>query len=182
MTFSSSKGFSLVETVISLGVLTTGILGAAAVLATGMQNLSSSPADVVTTQKAAEAIEAVFSARQSGKLTWAQLKNVTGASGTDNGIFLDGARSLYYPGADGLVNTADDATAGLEKVRLPGLDQVLNTADDQVMPLDSFTREIRIRDIAAENGQLRSVVVTVTYRNGPTTRTYTLTTYISSYS
>ena len=39
-------GFSLVETMIALGVLTVGVLGAAAVLATGMQNLSSSPADV----------------------------------------------------------------------------------------------------------------------------------------
>jgi type II secretory pathway pseudopilin PulG len=182
MALSSSRGFSLVETVIALGVMTTGILGAAAVLATGMQNLSSSPADVVTTQKAAEAIEAVFSARQSGKLTWAQIKNVAGASGSDNGIFVDGALALYYPGADGLVNTADDAAAGVEKVRLPGRDQVLNTADDQVTPLDSFTREIKIRDISGENGQLRSIVVTITYRNGPTTRTYTLTTYISSYS
>ncbi|HMB80366.1 MAG TPA: prepilin-type N-terminal cleavage/methylation domain-containing protein, partial [Vicinamibacterales bacterium] len=69
MRIFSSKGFSLVETMIALGVLTTGVLGAAAVLASGMQNLSSSPFDVVTTQKAAEAMEAVFSARQSGKLT-----------------------------------------------------------------------------------------------------------------
>ena len=61
---------------IALGVLTTGILGAAAVLASGMQNLSSSPIDVVTTQKASEAMEAVFSARQSGKLTWTQINNV----------------------------------------------------------------------------------------------------------
>ena len=188
MQVSSSKGFSLVETIVALGVLTTGILGAAAVLASGMQNLSSSPADVVTTQKAAEAMEAVFSARQSGKLTWTQIKNVTGASGTDGGIFLDGPRSLYMPCSDGLVNTADDtdtsptAICGLETVRLPGRDQLLYTADDQITPLSTFTREIRIRDIAAENGQLRSIVVTVTYKNGTTTRTYTLTTYISSYS
>ena len=182
MSMSSSKGFSLVETVIALGVLTTGILGAAAVLTTGMQNLSSSPADVVTTQKAAEAIEAVFSARQSGKLTWAQIKNVAGLSGSDGGVFLDGPQPLYLPGDDGLVNTADDAAAGVETVRLPGKDQTLNTADDQVIPLSSFTREVLIRDVAGENGQLRSIVVTVKYQNGPTLRTYTLTTYISAYS
>jgi hypothetical protein len=182
MHISSSKGFSLAETVIALGVLTTGILGAAGVLATGMQNLSSSPADVVTTQKAAEAIEAVFSARQSGKLTWAQIKNVQGATLTDGGVFLDGLQLLYLPGADGLVNTADDAVAGVETVTLPGKDQQLNTADDQVYPLASFRREIKIRDLAGENGQLRSIVVTITYTNGPTTRTYTLTTYMSAYS
>ena len=182
MKFSSSKGFSLVETIVALGVLTTGVLGAAAVLATGMQNLSSSPADVVTTQKAAEAMEAVFSARQSGKLPWAQLKNVNGASGSDGGIFLDGPRPLNWPGDDGLVNTADDAVKGLETVTLPGLDLLMNTPDDRVVPLSNFTREILIRDVAGENGQLRLIVVTVTYRNGATTRNYVLTTYMSSYS
>ena len=49
MHMSSSKGFSLAETVIALGVLTTGVIGAAGVLTTGMQNLSSSPADGVVT-------------------------------------------------------------------------------------------------------------------------------------
>jgi hypothetical protein len=188
MHISSSKGFSLAETVIALGVLTTGILGAAAVLATGMQNLSSSPSDVITTQKAAEAIEAVFSARQSGKLTWTQLKNVSGG-----GVFLDGAQSLNLPGADGLVNTADDTTPvstavcsvvcwGLESIRLPGRDRQLNTADDSVVTLTNFTRQILIQDVVGENAQLRSIVVTIKYQNGPRTRTYTLTTFISSYS
>jgi hypothetical protein len=182
MHISSSKGFSLLETVVALGVLVTGVLGAAAVLATGMQNLSSSPSDVVTTQKAAEAMEAVFSARQSGKLTWTQIKNVAGASGSDGGVFLDGPQPLNYAGNDGLVNTADDAAAGLETVRLPGKDQQLNTSDDQLIPLSSFTREVMIRDVPGENGQLRSIVVTIKYWSGPTTRTYTLTTYISAYS
>jgi hypothetical protein len=193
MHISSSKGFSLVETMIALGVLITGVLGAAAVLTTGMQNLSSSPSDVITTQKASEAIEAVFSARQSGKLTWTQLRNVLGASGADGGIFLDGPKALNRPGADGIVNTSDDTTAvstticsvvcwGVETVTMPGKDQLLNTSDDQIITLSNFTREIMIRDVPGENGQLRSVVVTITYQNGQRTRTYTLTTYISAYS
>ena len=49
-----------------------------------MQNLSSSPADVVTTQKAAEAMEAVFSARQSGKLTWTQINNVSATAASSS--------------------------------------------------------------------------------------------------
>ena len=64
---SSSQGFSLVETIIALGVLATGVIGAAGVLTMGMTNLNSSPADVVMTQKATQAIEAVFSARDSLK-------------------------------------------------------------------------------------------------------------------
>ena len=82
MQLSSAKGFSLAETVIALGVLATGVIGAAGVLTAGMANLNSSPADVVMTQKATQAIEAVFSARDSHKLTWSQIRNVNGARAT----------------------------------------------------------------------------------------------------
>ena len=175
MTISSEKGFSLAETVIALGVLTTGVLGAAAVLATGMQNLSSSPGDVIVTQKAAQAVEAVFSARDSHRLTWDQIKNVS-----NGGVFLDGPQSLKLAGPDGLVNTADDTT--IETITFPGKDQMLGTSDDTTVTLSNYTREIAIRDVTSENGQLRSIVVTIKYQNGPRTRTYTLTTFISAYS
>jgi type II secretory pathway pseudopilin PulG len=175
MNISSSKGFSLVETMVALGVLTTGVLGTAAVLTTGMQKLSSSPADVVVTQKASEAIEAVFAARD--RLGWTAIKNTSGG-----GVFLTGPQPLKLAGDDGFVNTADDATQPVESVTFPGKDQTLGTSDDSTTVLTSFTREIAIADVAGENGQLRSVVVTIRYQNGPTIRTYTLTTYISGYS
>jgi prepilin-type N-terminal cleavage/methylation domain-containing protein len=178
---SSEQGFSLIEVMIAVGVLTVGALGAAAVMATGMQSLSSSPSDVIVTQKASQAIEAVFSARDSHQLTWAQIRNVHGGSGADNGVFLDGPQQLHNPGADGLVNTADDVVA-IETVVMPGRDQMLGTADDQTITLSGFTREIAIRDITGENGNLRSITVTIIYKNGRTTRTYTLTSFISSYS
>lgn len=175
MQITSSKGFSLAETVVAIGVLTTGILGAAAVLATGMQNLSSSPGDVVAAQKAAQAIEAVYSARDTGKLTWQQIRNVS-----QSGVFLDGAQPLKQAGPDGLVNTADDTT--VETVTLPGRDQIIGTSDDQVITLNGYTRQITITDVANENNDLRKIVVTIVYQNGATTRTYTMTTYLSSFA
>ncbi|MEP7307739.1 MAG: prepilin-type N-terminal cleavage/methylation domain-containing protein [Acidobacteriota bacterium] len=178
---SSQNGFSLVETMIALGVLTVGVLGTAAVLATGMQHLSSSPADVVSTQKAAQAIEAVYSARDSHKLTWAQIRNVKGGTGSDGGIFLDDPQPLHTAGPDGLVNTPDDDGA-IEAMTMPGKDQMLGTSDDQTIPLSQYTREISIRDVANENGQLRCVTVTIIYKSGPTKKTYTLVTFISAYS
>lgn len=178
---STQQGFSLIETMVALSVLIVGVLGSAAVLSTGMQHLSSSPADVIVTQKAAQAIEAVFAARDSHKLTWAQIRNVVGQSGNDGGIFVDGPKSLYTAGADGLVNTLDDPTT-IESMTLPGKDQVIGSADDQTVTLSQYTREISIRDVANENNMLRSVTVTITYKNGPTQRTYTLVTFISSYS
>jgi type II secretory pathway pseudopilin PulG len=177
----SDQGFSLVETIVSLGVLTVGLLGAAAVMTTGMKNLSTSPADVIVTQKAAQAIEAVFSARDSHRLVWAQIRNVHGVSGSDGGVFVDGPTSLLLAGPDGLVNTADDDTT-IEFEQLPGKDQTLYTTDDQIVTLNSFTREIAIVDVANENGELRMITVTIVYQSGATRRTYVLQTYISAYS
>jgi hypothetical protein len=176
MDISSSKGFSLVETIVSLGVLTTGVLGTAAVLTAGMQNLSSSPADVVVTNKANEAIEAVFSARDARKLTWTQINN-TSVSG---GIFLVGPQQLKVAGNDGLVNTADDGA--IETVTLPGKDQTLGTADDTTVTLSGYTREIQIQDVPGESSQLRTITVIIKYKSGPTVRTYTLMSYLSAYS
>jgi len=164
------------ETMVAIVVLMTGVLGAAAVMSSGMQQLSSSPADVIVTQKATQAVEAVYSARDSHKLTWAQIRNVR-----DGGIFLDGPQPLRAEGPDGLVNTADDPAA-IETIVLPGRDQVLGTADDQTITLAQYTREIAIRDVPNENGNLRSITVTITYQSGSARRTYQLVTFISAYS
>jgi prepilin-type N-terminal cleavage/methylation domain-containing protein len=176
MQTSSQRGFSLIEVMIAMGVLTVGVLGAAAVLAAGMQNLSSSPGDVVVTQKAAQAIEAVFAARDSHRLAWAQIQNVS-----NNGIFVDGPTPLTLAGPDGLVNTTDDPST-IESTVLPGKDQIFGTGDDVTVVLSAYTRQITITDVPGESGDLRKIAVTVTYRNGQTVRTYTLTTYISSFA
>jgi hypothetical protein len=165
MQTSSEKGFSLVETVVAIGVLTVGVLGAAGVLSAGMQNLSSSPSDITVAQKATEAVESVFGARDSHKLTWSQINNVS-----NGGVFTDGATALTTPGNDGLVNTADDGP--IETIALP----------TGTITLTGYTRQIVIADVANENSELRSITVTVTYTTGPSKRTYTLTTFISSYS
>ena len=77
-------------------------------------------------------------------------------------------------------------------VTLPGIDQTLGTGDDKTVSLDNYKREIKIRDIPNEPAgcggggpdpcTLRSVTVTVTYQDGKSTRTYTLTTYVSNFS
>jgi prepilin-type N-terminal cleavage/methylation domain-containing protein len=173
----NERGFSLIETMIAVGILAVGLLGAAALLAAGMQKIASSPRDLIATQKATEAIESVFSARDTRTLTWAQIQNVNGASGSDGGIFLDGPQDLKVPGGDGLIATADDGV--IETVDYPGPDQQFDTADDITTTLAGFTREIQIRDVQAN---LRSITVIVTYPDGAGRRTYTLTAYISSFS
>jgi hypothetical protein len=173
----NERGFSLVETVISLGVLTVGLLAAIAVLSSGLLMVSTAPGDLTATQKAVEAIESVVSSRDTRTLTWAQMRNVEGVSGDDGGVFIDGPQQIRVAGDDGIVATADDGD--IETVTLPGRDAIAGTADDETVSLERFRREISIRDVGIN---LRSVTVTVTYRAGSAVRTYSLTTYISNYS
>ena len=55
----------------------------------------------------------------------------------------------------------------------------MNTADDVTKTLSDFTREIKIADVSDE---LRSVTVTITYKAGAATRSYTLTVLISNWA
>ncbi len=137
-----------------------------------MQKTASSPGDLVATQKAAEAIESVFSARDSHSITWAQIRNQNAG-----GIFNNGPQPMTTDGPDGVVDTADDGP--VESVTLPGIDQKLGTSDDVTKTLSDFTREIKIADISTD---LRSITVTITYKSGTSTRSYTLTALISSFA
>jgi hypothetical protein len=174
--WNSEKGTSLIETAIALGVLSVGALGVAAVFTRGMELTKSSPGDLTATQKAQEAIESLFAARDSDTVTWAQLRNVTGAD-SDGGIILDGPQSLKEAGPDGIVNTADDGD--IETILYPGPDLLVGNSDDRLETLAGFTRDIQIRDITAT---LRTITVTIAYQSGEIRRTYLLTAYISDYN
>jgi type II secretory pathway pseudopilin PulG len=150
------SGFSLVETIIALGVLTVGALGMASVFAQGLQATATSPNELLATQKAAEAIESVFSARDSRILTWVQVKNTN-----QGGVFLAGLRPLNLAGNDGLLNTGDTG-------------EVVESDN-----LEHFEREIAISDLSDD---LRSITVTIKYPAGSSYRTYVLTAYISRFA
>jgi prepilin-type N-terminal cleavage/methylation domain-containing protein len=177
---SDARGFSLIEVMVAMGVMSAGLLALVGVFALGVTRMATSSPMLIAREKAREAVESVHAARDTGELAWNTVKN-TG----DGGVFLSGAQELRMPGADGLVNTADDGD--VETLRKPGKNGLLNDEDDEVVPLRDFTREIRITDLNYDNGggvnpNLRQVVVTVRYKVENTWRAYTLTTYVSSYS
>lgn len=179
VTHQSADGFSLIEVVVATGILATGLLSLAGVFSLGMLHMAGSTPGVIAREKAREAVESVHTARDTGKTPWAKIKNTPAP-----GVFLIGPQPLYAPGLDGLANTADDAAAGLEK--LPGTDNVMGTADD--VPLKDYTREIQITDLYMDNAptvvnpNLRQIKVIVKYKVAGFWRTYTLTTYVSSFS
>jgi type II secretory pathway pseudopilin PulG len=180
-------GFSLIEVLTAMVLLMVGLLSLARVFYFGMAIVGTSSAQLIAREKAREAIESVHTARDTRVITWAQIRNTAApncaawptTTANGGGTFLNGQQNLLAPGPDGLVYTADDV--GTEKT--PGPDNILGTADD--IPLVGFTREMAICDVTG-NPSLRQIVVTIRY-NGSTAvgsprRTYTLTTYISSFS
>lgn len=170
-------GFTLVETLFAIVILAGGLMTLAGMFATGVASLAATGPDIIAREKAADAIENVFTARDTRTVTWAQIRNVIGASGTDGGVFRDGPRPLSTAGLDGLLGTADDGP--VEAVILPGPDNRLGTGDDRVQQLDSFTRDIEIRDIGPN---LRRLRVTIRYAAGGATRSYVLETFMSSFA
>jgi prepilin-type N-terminal cleavage/methylation domain-containing protein len=176
------SGFTLLEAMIAIVILSVGILSLAAVYAQGIQVASMTQLDYIAEKKAEQAVETIFAARDSKLLAWTNIRNVTGAGGANDGVFLVGARPLLAAGPDGLYGTADDdATTPDVVITGPGPDGILGTADDVVMSLGGMTRTIAITDVAGEPG-LRQITITLNYRAGSLARQYTLVSYIAQFS
>lgn len=169
---AGDAGFTLIEVTIAMLLLMIGALALAGGVVGGAKRLTGSQDQFLASQRAAEAAESVFKARDNRTLTWAQIRNVS-----QGGIFLDGAQDVKAPGDDGLVNTADDGD--LVQIVKPGPDGLLGTADDVSTPLYGMTREIEIRDISAT---LRQIRVIVNYPTSMGTQQFVLTTYLSAYA
>jgi type II secretory pathway pseudopilin PulG len=170
-------GFTLIEALVAVAILNVALLGLAQAFYVGMQHMSTSSANLIAREKTREAVESVHTARDTRTITWAQIRNVSAG-----GVFLDDAQPLNAAGVDGLINTADDEAAGLETQRDPGPNGVLGDDDDVLTPLSGFQRRVEIRELAPVNPALREVVITISYAVGSEQRTYTLRTFISSFS
>jgi prepilin-type N-terminal cleavage/methylation domain-containing protein len=175
-----ADGFSLIEVMVAMLILTVGLLSLVGVAAVGIQRVGASSPMLIAREKAREAIESVHTARDTGELAWAKIQNV--AAG---GVFVAGPQSLKVAGVDGLVNTGDDGA--IETVRTAGIDNILGNGDDVITTLTDYTREIRITPLNYDvggmvNPNLRQIEVIVRYKTDALWRSYSITTFISSYS
>src|SRR6202795_2261660 len=163
---SQQSGFTLLEAMIAIVILSFGILSLAAVYAQGIQVANMTQLGYIAEKKAEEAVETIFAARDSHLLLWTNIRNVTGSGGTNDGVFVVGPQPLLAAGPDGLYGTSDDDTANPDTVILgPGPDKILGTSDDVVMSLRNMTRTIAIIDVPSESG-LRQITITMTYTVG----------------
>jgi len=179
------EGFSLIEVMIAVVILSVGLLGLVGTFATALRSTAWAQEDLIAKQKALEALESIFTARNTQQLTFVQVANQSAGGGA---IFADGYTQILAAGPDGLVGTNDDVNfgangpcpAGVEGIRLPGRDGILGNADDTCMQLSYFSRQILITPV---NGNLKQITVNVQYtRPGMRApRTYTVNALMSSY-
>ena len=166
------QGFGMVEFLIATLLLLIGLLGVLSLFGYTLLSLRYAEQNLIAKQKAREAIESIFTARNTAQVAFDQIRNVA-----NGGVFLNGLQSLKVPGADGLVGTADDGT--VETMVLAGNDGLLGTADDKTLTLNQFERQIAITTL---NTDLRQITVTLRY--SPTrgfVRNYQVTSYISRF-
>lgn len=167
-------GFTLIETMVAVAVMVIGIVALLAAFGAAIRATQNAEENMIAREKALQAVESIYTARNSTQVTFAQIANVS-----SGGIFTSGATQLLCAGPDGLVNTSDDVecpsngpcAAGPECVVLPGPDGILGTPDDVAMSLANFTRQIQINSVLEADGvtinpNLKQIVVTITYTTG----------------
>jgi type II secretory pathway pseudopilin PulG len=177
---SRQIGFGLIEAMISSIILIVGLAALAGLFAQSLTFLQYTREDLIAKQKAREALEAVYTARNDGTIGWAGIQNTS-----SNGIFLGGFQPLFLPGANGIVGTSGQTNI-LDRQVLPGPDGILGTADDQIIPLNNFQRQILIQPlfdpIGNINPDIRKITVTVQVTSPQRgTRNYTVTGYVSRF-
>jgi type IV pilus modification protein PilV len=194
-THPSQRGFTLIEVMIAVVIMTIGILAVMATFATAISATASAQEDLIARHKALDAMESIYTARNSQQLPFASINNVA-----NGGVFLSGAQQLLCAGPDGIVGTADDVACtapdtgaacpgGVECLVLPGPDGVLGTADDVTQSLGNFTRTITfntvsqtVNGVVTTNQNLIAVTIAVSYtKPGWPARIYTVNALISSY-
>jgi type IV pilus modification protein PilV len=179
---TGQRGFSMLEVLISMVVLTIGLIGLLSVFAFSLSTTQTAKQDQIAKQLASEAMESVFTARDTANVVFDQIQNV----GTGTGIFAQGYQPINNAGNDAILGTGDDATAGLQTMKMPGPDGIMGTADDISISLANYRRQIAIAPVLdATNTQvsnLRQVTVTVQYSIPSGVRkSFVLTGFISQY-
>jgi prepilin-type N-terminal cleavage/methylation domain-containing protein len=197
-------GFTLIEVMISMAVLTVGMVSLLGVFGLAMATTQTSQQSMIAKQLANEALESIITARNTSQISWDDINNINSPncpiSGNSTcGIFADptvpqpiyqavgtgttGACAPY----EGILGTTCDATQPVQTLQDPGPDGIYGTTDDVQIPLTGYQRTVLIAALYdADNNivpTLRSVTITVQYATSQTRQpmTYVMNSYISEY-
>jgi Tfp pilus assembly protein PilV len=181
---AGQRGFTLLEAMISTFIVTVGLVGLLAVFALAVSSTQTVQMDFLARQRAMQALESVYAARQTAQISWNQIQNTTSGGGGP-GIFKGGMLTLTDPGADGLDDTADDVSVGT--LTVPGPSGVLkgSTPPDVQISLNKFQRQVLITTVNNADGSLnpnvRQITITMQYPVAGKQKQYVVQALISSY-
>ncbi len=158
---TSQSGFTLLEVVVAILILTIGLMGTAFAITYALQfstvskNLTSAKLEIIST------IEEVEALRNTRQLDYKQIENAGNVDNTDSPNFFSGFSSGFKPisinpGPDGVDGTDDD-------LKDAGKDGKYGTADDFDNPAfarGGYSRQITVTDL---NETLKKVEVRVRY-------------------
>ena len=152
-------GFSLLEMVIAMTILSIGLLGVASAI--GYAVVASNHGRSITNTKllAVSMLEQMETLRDTNNLTFGQIANVgqvnnTGAVKVFSGFQPGFQQVSINPGPDGIFGTADDLIDA-------GPDGTFGTVDDFTNPnlaLVGVTRQVQITDLSS---RLKKIQVTI---------------------
>ena len=156
-TRANEGGFSLLEMVVAMVVLTVGLLGVASAISYAL--MASNRGRGVTNSKmlVVSALEQMETLRNTGQLNFQEISNSQVAGSPFRGFPSDFRDVSTVPGPDGVFGTADDLSTA------PGPDGNYGTSDDTrdlTRARPGVTRQILIIDL---NPLLKKVQVTLRY-------------------
>jgi hypothetical protein len=157
-----------------VGIAMTMVQGIAAVYFTQEQ--------LIAKQKAREALESVFTARSTQDITFDEIQN----NSVMGGIFQVGFQPIRGMGVDGIANTDDDSMTDIESVSFPGADGLLGTADDQVLLLTNYERQMTITSVLDTDGNvdpdIREITVEVRFQINHIWKSVTVSSLVSRFA
>lgn len=154
---SAAEGFSVLEMVVAMLVLTIGMLGVASAI--GYALMASNSGRGITNAKllVVSALEQMETLRNTNQLTFDEISN-TQVSGSSFRGFPDTFLTVSsVPGPDGIFGTADDISTA------PGQDGIYGTTDDvkdQTLIVKGVTRQVLITE---PSQTLKKIQVTLRY-------------------
>ncbi len=179
MQINSQKGFTYIDVMIAIVILTVGILAVLSGLSASVVQSKGQESQLLAKQIAASTMESIMSLKETdpNRLGWITIGNV-GSNPDVNNI----PRGLFV--------------VGEQPVRVSaGPDEVLGTADDTGAVIPDVTRTIVIRDECdpdrpsyncptpgTSGVRIRSVAVTINYMVGQMRRQEVLRTVVTDYA
>jgi len=160
--FKAEDGFTMIEAIVAIFVLTIGLVGTVAAITFALEFGAISRNVGGAKQVIVASIEEVETLRNAQRLDYKQIANVGKVDNIDSpnqfGGFSTGFKQVSnVPGADGVNGTNDDLSSA------PGNDGIYGTSDDIIDTTrvrSGFTRQITITELSLS---LKKIEVKVKY-------------------